>query len=190
MGVETRDRDARMFYAEREAGVICDVDAFVNALLFHQIAGLPQRYVRGDMHYTELFIRQHHGVILGVGEFGVNFGMTVVMIAGQIHSFLVEGACDRAVNLVGHRQLNDFAHTGEGRLAANYSDLTVRDLINILAGQRHLVHVERTGLEQRVRNLLHRMNRQSLCADSARTPLNDPAVADDDRVADIIGLGS
>ena len=74
-------------------------DHVEHALLLDALAGLAQRNVGGHVGDPEVALRQHHGIIPGVGEIGVDFRVPGIVMAGGVDGRLVDGARHGGIDL-------------------------------------------------------------------------------------------
>ena len=153
VGVQTGYADVGTLDAKLAAGIVDEFYALYDAGLLHQVAGLTQGYVGGDVDDAYVLVGQHHGVLLRMREGGVYLGMAVVVVTGQVQRFLVQGGCHGAVHLVGHGQLDGFLDILEGGIA------TLRLYLAELEGREvyalHVIDVDGAMLEAGVLDTLY-----------------------------------
>ena len=106
VGIEAGDRDARLGQSETAAGTVRKAYDLQHARPGAQIAGNPERHMRGDVNDAHGPVHQHHGVILRAGERRIDLRVTAVMEPREIQSFLVERSGDGRVDFARHGEPN------------------------------------------------------------------------------------
>ena len=81
-------------------------------------AAAMKGHVCRDVNDADVLVGQHHGILLRIGEGGINFRMSVEVMACQVQRLFVQRCCHGAVHFVGHRQFNGLPDVLEGCIAA------------------------------------------------------------------------
>ena len=118
MGVKSGYAYSWMGNAELAAGVVEQFGHFDNAGFLHQVTGLAKWHMGRDVYHTQILVGQQHGVFLGVGEGGVNFGVTIEHMTALVKSRLVQGGGNRAVYLMVHGQVDGGLYRQESGMTA------------------------------------------------------------------------
>ena len=139
------------------------------------------------MDDADVFVGQHHGVLLGVGEGGVNLGMTVVVMTSQIERLLVQRGCNGAVHLVCHGQFDGFLDVLEGGIAT-----LGLHLAELEGGEVDTLQVDDVDGAEFKFGLLHVLDGVDLQVEAQQTDglSDDGSVAGDDGAALLVGFFS
>ena len=154
-----------------------------DAFFFNALAGHPQGYVSRNVGDAEVALRQHHGVIPGFGEIGVDFRVPGIVVAGSVDGGLVDGAGHGGIDVTRHGQLDHLGHVFEGGPALCGGNLLVPQLI-----QRQVFQVEHIDAAEGEPGLGNRLSSRHFQLQTAKAHGvgHDPGIADHDRPAHVI----
>ena len=147
-----------MLDAKLAAGIVDEFHTLDDACLFHQVAGLPQRHMRGDVDDADVLVGQHHRILLRTCKRGVYLCMSVVVVTSQVQRFLVQRSCHGTIHLVGHSQFDGFLDILEGGMTTLWLHLAKLKGREIDALQ--VEHVDGAKLKSGILDVLHGIHLQ------------------------------
>ena len=71
----------------------------------------------GDMYHPELVMGQHHGIVLRMGEIGIDLRVAGIVKTGEVDRLLADRAGHGGVDFAGQGQVDNFFYVFEGSAA-------------------------------------------------------------------------
>lgn len=87
---------------------------------------------------------QHHRVFLCSGKIRIDFGVSGIMVSGQVYRLFVKRVCDRPVYLAGHGQFNHLLYIPKRRFTGGCRYFSALQRVQI--HQLHIVNIDGTIL--------------------------------------------
>ena len=99
---------------------------------------------------------QHHSIVFGSSQIGIDFCMSGIMMASQVDGFFVKCIGNSSVNFSFHGQLNHLGNIAEGSVTAFCGYLAALQLGGV--NQPHIENINGSKAKEGIRDILNPMN--------------------------------